>query len=46
MERVKKNDPVAICQMGKKHKDKDDYGKHSNILQRPLSWVIWKRVLV
>ncbi len=27
MERVKKNDPVAICQMGKKHKDKDDYGK-------------------
>ncbi len=27
MERVKKNDPVAMTQMGKRHKDEGDYGK-------------------
>src|SRR5210317_237365 len=27
MERVKKNDPVAMAKMGKKHKDEGDFGK-------------------
>jgi hypothetical protein len=45
MTRIKKNDPVAMTQMGKRHEKEGEYG-NLNILQMLQSWATWMRIVV